>query len=193
MFLLSGLLTALTLILAISQHPPANIARYLWCVLAEIPFLWVVHSWYGDESYIYVCTYLLFTTLILLAICRIAINSLKGRKYRLRAIAITFLLALVPLKLALLDMHGQWAWVSVSEGFVLCWAGSLTMFSGAYRPIWDLYVPLGAFWCLQSLYCFGWSIKWQEWAELNWVLPPLMAIGCFSWLAYRLRAVPREA
>lgn len=180
-------LTALAVMRAIRQQPPANISRYLWAVLLQIPTLWVVHLKYGDDSLEYASYYVLCAVAILYTVWRIAINALAGRKYRLRATAIMFILALTLTRIASLDMQGQWAWISLGEGFLLIWAGLLTAFAGVHRPRRDLYFTLGFFWILQGGYSLGWSIAWKEWQPYNWLVPPLMAIGCFCWLARRLR------
>jgi len=190
MLYICGLLTALTLILAIRQHPPANVANYLIAVLWEIPFLWVYKWEFGDESWEYASAYCLLIVPILYAIGRITADSLKGRQFRARAAAITLILALCLARIASSDLHGQYAWISLGQGFLLMWFGSLTAFAGAYRPRRDLYFALGCFWTCQAIWNFGWSIKWQEWADLNWILPPLMAMCCFGFLAWRLS--PRQ-
>jgi hypothetical protein len=184
---ISSFLLVLLLMAAIKRRAPGNIERYLWAVLVQVPAILVVHLWYGDESPIYACTYVFFTFLILYTVCRIALDCLRDRQYPVRAIAITFLLALISARIASFELQGRYAWISLSEGFLLLWAGLLTAFTGAYRPRRDLYFALGLFWLFQSAYSFGWSIKWQEWAELNWLVPPLMAIGFFSYLTWRLR------
>lgn len=186
-------LTALAVMRAIWQRPPVNLARYLWAVLLQIPTLWLVHYWYGDESAEYAAYYVLFTGFILYTIWRIAIDAMIGQRYRLRATAIMFVLALTLTRVASLDMHGQWAWISLSEGFLLLWAGLLTAFAGVHRPRRDLYFTLGFFWIAQGGYSLGWSVAWKDWADYNWLVPPLMAIGCFGYLARRLRLRPVEA
>jgi hypothetical protein len=90
-------------------------------------------------------------------------------------------------KLTRMDMHSQWAWISLAEGFLLLWAGILTAFAGAYRPRRDLYVPLGMFWVLQGGLALGWAIHGQLWERWNWTLPPALGCAAFSVLAWRLR------
>jgi hypothetical protein len=80
--------------------------------------------------------------------------------------------------------------ISLAEGFVLAWAGTLTVFLAPYMRRPDLIFPLGVFWLAQAGYSFGWTLNWREWQEINWLVPPALGICCFSWLAYRLRAVP---
>ena len=185
-------LTALAVMRAIWQRPPVNLARYLWAVLLQIPTLWIVHLRYGDESLEYASYYVLFTAAILYTIWRIAIDAMIGRRYRLRATAIMFILALTLTRIASLDMHGQWAWISLGEGFLLLWAGLLTAFAGVHRARRDLYFTLGCFWILQGGYSLGWSIQADAWREYNWMVPQIMAIGCFVWIARRLRLRPVE-
>lgn len=178
---------ALTLAAALKNHPPENLARYLWASLVYIPFIWAAHVAWDDWDWRYAATYCLFTAAILYCVCRIAWDCVRDRRYRLRPIAICFILAAVLTKLAKLDLHGQWGWISLAEGFLLLWAGILVAFSGAWRPRWDLYVPLGIFWVLQGGYSLGWAIHGKLWESINWLVPPAMGCLCFSWLAWRLR------
>lgn len=191
-----ALLMALTLMVAIWQRAPARIERYLWAFLVEIPIGWAVHSWYGDWSYIYACTYVLLDALILWCVLRITLDCLKTRQNRFKAAVAVLILAACLTKLAFLGAQGhvdRFLAISLVEGFILVWAGTLTLFAGAHTRRPDLYCTLGAFWLAQAWYSFGWTIKFQEWADINWLVPPLMAIGCFGYLARRLRLRPVEA
>ena len=183
---ISALLVSIPLLAAVRQHPQANLARYLWSSLVYVPFVWTASSVWGDWTWQYATVYCLFTALILASIFRIAWDCLSGRHYKLRPIAAAGILALVLAKVALAGMQGQWAWISVSEGFLLAWAGILTAFSGAHRPRSDVYVPLGMFWTLQAGFSFGWALHGQQWEQFNWILPPLMGFCCFSYLSWRL-------
>jgi len=187
---------AASLMLAIRQRAPANIERYLWAVLVYIPFVWVGHSWYGDWSWQYAAIYTFFTAMILWCVCHITLDCLRTRHWRLRAAGITFILAASLTKLAYLGgpkpVSGYLA-ISLAEGFILAWAGTLTAFLAPYVKRPDLIFPLAVFWLVQAGYSFGWTLNWKEWEEINWLVPPALGICCFSWLAYRLRAVPVEA
>lgn len=191
-----GILTALSLMWAIWGRAPANIERYLWAELVYIPFVWVVHLWVGDWHPIYACTYVLFTAMILWQICHITLDCLKSRHYRLRAAGITFILAATLTKLAYLGgpkpVSGYLA-IALIEGFILAWTGTLTIFLAPYTKRPDLIFPLAVFWLVLAAYDFGWTLNWREWERINWLVPPAFGIACFSWLAYRLRAVPVEA
>lgn len=187
-----ALCTALAAAAAIKRRAPANIERYLWCVLAEIPFLWVVNYWYGDGSLIYACTYAFFTAIILYSAFRIALDCLRTRRYRLRAVAIAFLLAMIFARIAFLDASGPYLAINIGEGFVLVLAGVLVAFSSPYTSRPDLYFTLGVFWLAQAAFSLGWVLNWQEWQEINWLVPPLMACVAFSVLAWRLRIRPVE-
>lgn len=175
---------------AIRQHPPANIARYLWYVLLEIPFLWCGGAAYGDWSWQYAAIYCVFTALILCAIVRIAWDCLRDRRYRLRPIAICFILAAVLTKIAILGVSGRvsgFLAISLAEGFVLAWAGSLTAFAAPYRQRPDLYFPLAVLWLCQSAFAFGWVLNFKGWGEfINWTVPPLLGCLAFGWLVLRL-------
>ena len=176
----------MSLALALLRLPPANIARYLWAVLFEVPFLWVINAWHGDQSYLYALTYGAFTAIILACILRIAWDSMRGQPYRLRIVVISLLLASVFAGIARYEMEGQFAWITLCEGFLLLWAGIVASFAGAYRPRWDLYVPMGCFWMAQSLFDFGWCLHGQRWEAVNWLVPPGMAFVFFLYLAWRL-------
>jgi len=187
---------AASLMLAIWRRAPANIERYLWAVLVYIPFVWWGHYWYGDWAWQYAAIYSLFTGVILWCVCRITLDCLRERHYRARAVAITLITALMLARLSYMGTArplGAWAWISLSEGFVLAWAGTLTAFLAPYMRRPDLIFPLAVFWLAQAGYSFGWTLNWKEWQEANWLVPPALGTCCFSWLAYRLRAVPREA
>lgn len=185
-----ALCTALTLMAAIKRRAPANIERYFWCVLAEIPFLWVVNAWYGDRSLTYACTYALFTAIILYAIVRIALDCLRTRRYKLRSVSIAFIFALLFARLAFLDASGPYLAINIGEEFVLVLAGILTAFSSPYTSRPDLYFILGVFWLCQAGFSLGWVLNWQEWQDANWLVPPAMACVAFSVLSWRLSRGP---
>lgn len=190
------LTVTISLMTALERNPPANVSRWLWAQLVYIPFVWTASFFYSNEAWQYALTYCVFTAWILYAVVRIAWDSARGHRYRLRMVAASLVLAATLAECARLDMHGQWAWVTLSEGFLLLWAGILTAFAGAHRPRWDLYVPLGAFWVLQGGFSLGWTIHGQVWQDWNWVVPPTMGLACFSYLAWRLKPAsphPRPA
>jgi hypothetical protein len=184
------LLMALTLMTAIRRQAPANIERYLWWFLIEIPIGWAVHSWYGDWSPIYAFTYCLFDGIILLCACRIAIDCLRTRRYRLRAAALVLILALAVTRTVFLEAVqplDRFLVISLVEGFVLVWAGTLALFAGAYTKYPGLYCALGVFWLCQAWYSLGWVMDWKALEEFNWLIPPATGFLCFSWLAWRLK------
>lgn len=181
---------------AIKRQAPANIEPYLWVIAVQILGNTAVHLGYGDWSWQYLCTYAGFDAFILWFVCRITLDCLSTRERRFRACVAVLILAACLTKLAFLGAQGhvdRFLAISLVEGFILVWAGTLTLFAGAHTRRPDLYCTLGAFWLAQAWYSFGWTIKFQEWADINWVLPPLMAIGCFGYLARRLRLRPVEA
>jgi hypothetical protein len=175
---------------AIKQQPPANLARYLWAQLVYIPFIWATNAWWGDRSWQYATVYCLFTTRILYAVCRITLDCLRTRRWRLRALAVSFILAAVLTRIAFLGipkpLSGFLA-ISLAEGFVLAWAGTLTAFTAPYTERPDLIFPLAAFWLVQALYDYGWVLNFKDWTALNWTVPPLMGCAAFGVLAWRLR------
>jgi hypothetical protein len=177
--------------LAIRNHPPANVERYLWAVLAQIPFCLAANAWWGIWSVEYAAVYVFFTGLILWCICRIALDCLRERQYRLRAAAIMFILAVMLVKMAFTGLPRPvdgFAMISLIEGFVLAWCGSLCAFLAPYTRRPDLIFPLAVFWLALALYDFGWVLHGRMWDRINWLVPPALGVCCFSLLAWRLRA-----
>jgi hypothetical protein len=188
--LLSGLLIAISLLLALRHRAPANIERYLWSVLAEIPFLWVFAWEFGVWSVTYAVVYVLFTAIVLACICRIAIDCLRRRHYRLRAAAIAFLLAGLAARGAYLGMPRPitgYQWIALLQGMVLFWAGILVTALFRYVKRWDLVFPLGLFWLVQAFWNFGWTFHGHAWDKINFWVPPALGCVIFSLLAWRLR------
>jgi hypothetical protein len=180
--------------LALRFHPPANIERYLWAELVYIPFVLSAAWSFGVWSWQYAAVYCLFTVPILYAVCRIAWDCLRDRRWHLRPIAICFVLAGILTRMAFLGAGkplGRFMVISLVEGFILAWAGVLTAFTAPYTRHPDLLFPLAMLWLVQAAYSFGWTLNFKEWGKLNWLVPPCVATAAFLVLAWRLR-VPHE-
>lgn len=175
---------------AIRRHPPAKLAAFFWAQLIYIPPV-LCSAWYfGVWSWPYLIVFSLFTAVILLSACRLTWALLQSRQQRLRPIAATFLVALVMARIAHRGSlaHDRFLTVWLSEGFILAWLGALLALLAPYTRRPDLYFPLALLWLCQSCWAFGWSLNWQMLAGWNWVLPPLMGLCCFSFLAWRLKS-----
>lgn len=177
---------------AIKQRAPANLERYLWAVLIQEPFVWAASQWWGDRSVRYAVAYCLFVAPILYCACRIALDCLRTRHYRCRAVAVALIIATVTTKTAAKDIQGDYPVISLTEGFVLVWVASLCGFLLPYLKRRDLIGTLVALWLAQAGYSFGWCLHGHKWDVVNWILPPALGIACFSVLAWRLRATPCE-
>jgi hypothetical protein len=173
------------------KNPPANLARYLWAQLVYIPFVFCSAWYFGIWSRAYAAVYVLFTSLILVAIVRIAIDSLSSREYRFRAAVVALILAAVLTKMAFTSVQRPLPWylaINLGEGFILSWAGILCLFVTPYTRRPDLIFPLGTLWMCQACFRFGWTINWAHWQTLNWTVPPVLGCLTFSFVAYRLRS-----
>lgn len=188
---ISGFLVGASLLLALWHRAPANLERYLWAVLIEIPFLWAANAWWGDWSVAYAVTYIVFTVPILYCIARFVLDCLRGRPMRLRALAISSLFAMVTARGAYLGLPQPvdgFRAISIVEGFVLVWAGLLSLFLTPYVRRPDLIFPLGLLWLGQAYFSFGWTFNALSWGHaLNWLVPPALGCACFLLIAWRLR------
>lgn len=176
---------------AIRRHPPARLAAFFWAQLLYIPPV-LCSAWYfGVWSWQYLAVFSLFTAVIIWSTSRLTWALLKTRQNRLRPAAATFLVALVMARIAWIGTvqpRSSFLAISIAEGFTLAWNGSLLSLLAPYTRRPDLYFPLALLWLCQSCWAFGWSLNWQMLASWNWVLPPLMGLLAFSFLAWRLKS-----
>ena len=175
---------------AIRRRPPSRLEAYCWSQLLYIPPVLCAAWYFGVWSWQYLAVFAFFTAVVLWSVCRLTWSLLQSRLNRLRPIAATFLVALIMARIAYrgtVQPHNLFLATSLASGFVLAWNASLLGLLSPYTRRPDLYLPLAALWGCQGCWAFGWSLHFEEWAALNWILPPLMGLICFSWLAHRLK------
>jgi hypothetical protein len=193
---LSGLLIAISLVLALLQNPPTSLRRYLWAQLVYVPFVWAAYYVFGEWSVGYAVIYCIFTVIILLSVVGIVTDCVSAWRHPARLAGSAFLLAMVLTRKAFTGVSGHldgYEAITLAEGFFLSWAGTLATFTAPYTKRPDLVFPLGMFWMIQAAYDFGWTLHGHLWDAVNWVIPPAMGVICFTFLAWRLYVVPRRA
>jgi len=142
---------------------------------------------YGIWSPAYAIVYTLATLPILGCIALITWESIEDRPYRLRPLALSFLLALTLARIAFVGLGRAatgYDWVNLVLGGYLAWMGALIGFAAPYARRWDLSLILGLFWIFQAFSSFGWTMNRWRW---NWTLDPSGAIVAFLLIALRLR------
>jgi hypothetical protein len=173
----------------ILKHPPANLGWYLWAELVSIPFF-LCSAWaFGVYSVAYAVVYCLLTALIFLTIARLAWDCLESRRYRFRALGVALTFSIVLTRIAFIGISKPFSGylvISLAEGLILAWAGILAVFTAPYTRRPDLTFPLGALWLGQACYRLGWALNFSVWQEINWVIPPMLGLACYSFLAWRL-------
>ncbi len=145
----------------------------------------------GDMSLTYAAVYAVLTGVWLVPTMVIAWESLYTRLYRLRLMAIGFVLSasLGRLCVAGLGHPATFAdWILIIEGTVLIWAGSVLSMVAAYSERQDLTIVLAALWLIQGGYFFGYVLHLPEiaWIKSGWNFPTLLCIAGFGAVSWRL-------
>jgi len=157
-------------------------------MLALIVTLWL-YGW----GPVYAWVYVLCSVPIFLAIAAICKESLLTREHRARAIAVGFILALTLGHLThvgIVRAVTVYDWITLTEGTLLAWAGTVLGFSAAYAERKDLALLLATLWLAQSLFDYGYILHygWPSWMAANWFVPQAICIVGFSLIGWRLRA-----
>jgi len=177
-----------SLILALRQRAPLSILGYIFAQLVSLPPIWLGAWLLGIWSPWYAAIYVLFTLPILAAILWIVHDVLLELHAGIRAIAVAFILAVILARIAFVGLsHAPtgYDWLNLVLGAYLAWAGILVGTASAYIERWDLGLILGCLWLGQSVSCFGWTL--HLWANLNWILDPLLGVTAFLLIAWRCR------
>jgi hypothetical protein len=145
---------------------------------------------------VYAWVYSLTSVPIFLAIAWVCHESLHARKLRVRAVTLGFLLALTIGHLAYVGIVrpvDAYDWITLTEGTLLFWAGTMIGASAAYAERSDVALCLAFLWLAQALFSFGYVLHfdWLWWQKANLWLPETICIVGFSLLGYRLRCQPR--
>jgi hypothetical protein len=151
----------------------------------------LVLAFYGWGS-AYAWVYSLTSLPIFAAIGWITWASLGSREHRLRAVAIGFILALTVGHLTYAEIARPTAydWITLIEGVLLVWAGTLLGFAAIYSERKDIAVILAVLWLCQALFSFGYVLHWgwPNWMEANFYVPQAICIAGFSLIGWRIRS-----
>jgi hypothetical protein len=145
---------------------------------------------------LYAWVYSLTSLPIFAAIAWITWASLGSREHRLRAVATSFILSVTIGHLVFVEIARPTAydWITLIEGVLLVWAGTLLGFAASYSERKDIALCLSITWLVQSLFSFGFALHWgwPEWLEMNFYVPQLISAIGFSLIGWRLRAGVRS-
>jgi hypothetical protein len=183
------LLAVLSLLWALRWPMTRSLGAYLLAQLLYIPAVELTWRFYGPGKP-YAWVYCIFSATILLAIGRLAWESLATAKYRLRSIAIALILALFFAKMAFLGLGRPAAWFDwlvIGEGAYLVCAGIVVGISAPYTLLPDISLVLSVLWLCQALFRFGYSLHFPLWERANVYVPPLLGIAGFLFIGFRLR------
>jgi hypothetical protein len=155
--------------------------------LSLLVVLWV-YGW----GPVYAWVYSLTSIPIFLSMMGICSECLRSRKYRARAVTIGFILAVTIGHLThagIVRPVTAYDWISLTEGTLLLWAGTMIGVSAAYAERSDLALILSILWLAQALFSFGYvlHLNWPMWMELNWWLPETICMTGFILIGIRLR------
>lgn len=182
-------LAVASLLWALRWPMTRNLGLYLVAQLLSIPCVQFAWRFYGPGK-VYGWVYSIFSATILAAIGRLAWESLDTAKYRLRAAAISLLLALIFARMAFLGLGRAPAWFDwlvIGEGAYLVCAGVLVGMGAPYTLLPDISLGLSVLWLSQALFRFGYSLHWPLWERANVYMPPLLGIAGFLFIGWRLR------
>jgi hypothetical protein len=148
--------------------------------------------WFFGWGPVYAWVYSLTSVPIFLAIAWICRESLRTRKLRVRAAILGFILALTIGHLAYVGIVrpvDAYDWITLTEGTLLFWAGTMMGASAAYAERPDVALVLSFLWLAQALFSFGYVLHfdWPSWRALNYWLPETICIVGFSLLGWQLR------
>jgi hypothetical protein len=170
---------------------PRALRHYFFAQLAytvvTTPVLWR----FGNTSKVYAICYGIFTAFILLAVIEIAWQSLWSREFRLRASAISLLLAVAITRVAYLGLGHPATlanWIVLGEAAILYWAGVVLGMAAVHVKSQDVTMCLSILWLTQSTFFYGWCLHNSElWDRLGYIIPTGLCVAAFTWLGWRLR------
>jgi hypothetical protein len=144
----------------------------------------------------YAWVYSLTSLPIFAAIGWITWASLGSREHRLRAAATSFILSVTIGHLVFVEIARPTAydWITLIEGVLLVWAGTLLGFAAIYSERKDVALCLSILWLAQALFSLGYvlHLNWPEWLAANWYVPQAIPAVGFTLIGWRLRALKAQ-
>jgi hypothetical protein len=139
----------------------------------------------------YAWVYSLTSLPIFAAIAWITWASLGSREHRLRAVATSFILSVTIGHLVFVEIARPTAydWITLIEGVLLVWAGTLLGFAATYSERKDIAVILAVLWLCQALFSFGYVLHfdWPEWLAMNFWMPQSICLLAFSFILWQIK------
>lgn len=169
-----------------------NFAAWLtlyFCAQALCNFLgWTTYAFFGPGVF-YGWVFATTTAMVLATCVGMAWESLWDRKYKLRIVAMAFLIsgALCRHIFVNLGHRATWVdWLVLGEAVVLLWAGTIVIAMAAFRYRW-IALTLGIYWLLRGGWDLAYLLNYPHWAPLNPYVPlasNLVALAIVARLAF---------